>query len=99
MLNKRVLAPFLTATILSATPLVAHDWYPAECCSGQDCAPVTGVSFVSSSPNELPVMIVTTQYGTKPVPRSIAPRESPDERMHACIFQGQVICLFIPPTN
>jgi hypothetical protein len=20
--------------------LLAHDWYPAECCSGQDCHPV-----------------------------------------------------------
>jgi hypothetical protein len=99
MLIKRVLAPLLTIILLSATPLAAHDWYPPECCSGQDCAPVSAVSFVASSPNELPVMVVTTEHGTKPVPRSLTPRESPDGRMHACIYQGNVICLFMPPTN
>jgi hypothetical protein len=44
-------------------------------------------------------MVVTTEHGTKPVPRTLTPRESPDGRMHACIYQGNVICLFMPPTN
>ena len=99
MLFRCLLAPLLSTTLLLVTPSAAHDWYPPECCSGQDCAPVTAVSFVASSPNELPVMVVTTEYGTKPVPRTLTPRESPDGRMHACIYQGNLICLFLPPTN
>jgi hypothetical protein len=60
---------------------------------------VTQVSFVASSPDEPPVMVVTTVNGTKPVPRNLIPRESLDGRMHACIYQDNVICLFMPPTN
>jgi hypothetical protein len=99
MLMKWLFAPLLLAILLVAPPTAAHDWYPPECCSGQDCAPVTAISFVASSPDELPVMVVTTEHGTKPVPAHLIPRESKDGRMHACIYQGMLICLFMPPTN
>jgi len=94
---RRFLALLPVATVFSIIPLKAHDWYPIECCSGQDCAPVTAVSFVAAQPDEPPVMVVTTMFGTKPVPKNLVPKESPDSRMHACIYQGHLICLFLPP--
>lgn len=97
MLIRRFFALLLSAMLL-ATPIASHEWYPLECCSGQDCAPVTAVSFVAADPGEPPVMVVTTEHGTKPVPKNLTPRESRDGRMHACIYQGSLICLFLPPT-
>jgi hypothetical protein len=42
-------------------------------------------------------MMVTTSLGTKPVTESTRIRESRDGRMHACIFMGKLICLYLPP--
>ncbi len=91
----------------------AHDWYPLECCSGMDCAPVdraesamppmrAGEAGVSSliplAPDPRPpALIVTTRHGTASVPPDMARRPSRDGRMHACIRAGRVICIFVPP--
>src|SRR5215472_18848301 len=31
----------LLLAALLATPALAHDWYPRECCGGVDCGPAT----------------------------------------------------------
>lgn len=77
----------------------SHSWYDADCCSDRDCEPVSAVSFVASQPNSVPVMVVTTSFGTKPVTADTKIRESKDGRMHACIYQEKLICLYLPPTN
>ena len=88
----------LAALLMVATPAAAHDWYPIECCSSMDCAPVEKVEILSppamasmfSAPAQpapaMPgAMIVTTKHGSVVVPASAQRRESRDHRMHACM--------------
>jgi hypothetical protein len=105
---------WLLATLLAAaTPAAAHDWYPMECCSGLDCAPVEKVeivqppavaSFLPNPANASTVggMLVTTKHGSVLVPANFPRRESKDHRMHACMRASQggamrLICIFMPP--
>jgi hypothetical protein len=88
----------LLAAALSS-PASAHSWYDPDCCSNQDCEPVSAVSFVASDPGTTPVMVVTTSLGTKPLTPATRVRESKDSRMHACIYQGRLLCLYMPPGN
>jgi hypothetical protein len=101
------------ATLVAARPAVAHDWYPMECCSGLDCAPVEKVemlngpsiaSMLSSPAHAAPLggMLVTTTHGSVVVPANFPRRESKDHRMHACMRPSptggmQLICIFFPP--
>jgi hypothetical protein len=110
MSRKWLLAALLVA---AATPAAAHDWYPIECCSGMDCAPVEKVEIlpgpamanVLSTPAQagpLDAMLVTTKHGSVVVPANFPRRESKDHRMHACMRPGQngtmrLICIFLPP--
>lgn len=82
-----------------AQPAASHSWYDPDCCSDRDCEAVSTVSYVASDPGSVPVMVVTTSFGTKPVTSKTKIRESKDSRMHACIFQGALICLYMPPGN
>lgn len=36
-MNRAIIA---AALLLVATPALPHEWYPYECCSDQDCAPL-----------------------------------------------------------
>jgi hypothetical protein len=45
------------------------------------------------------VMVVTTSLGTKPLTSTTKIRQSKDSRMHACIYQGRLLCLYMPPGN
>ena len=74
-----------------------HSWYDPDCCGGNDCEPVQAVAYVAADVGKVPVMVVTTSLGTKPVTGETRIRESRDGRMHACIFQGRLICLYLPP--
>jgi hypothetical protein len=101
----------LAGLLLTATAAAAHDWYPIECCSGMDCAPVEKVEIISlqsagimgSAP--LPgSMLITTKHGTVIVPANFPRRESKDNQMHACIRPStggtpRLICLFLPPST
>ena len=89
----------LLSAILLAGPALTHSWYDPDCCSDRDCEPVSAVAFVASTPGSVPVMVVTTSFGTKPVTSRTKIRESKDSRMHACIYQGELICLYMPPSN
>lgn len=103
------LAMFSGAMIVKTTASKAHDFYPIECCSGIDCAPVEKVEIVANSaiasmlvpPANASVpstMVVTTKHGTAAVPQNIKHRESKDGRVHACIRSGKLICIFLPPS-
>lgn len=94
-----VLATLVLAVVVLTGSAGAHSWYDPDCCSGQDCEPVSAVSFVASDPQSAPVMIVTTSLGTKPVTSSTRVRKSQDSRMHACIYRGELLCLYLPPDN
>lgn len=77
----------------------SHEWYDNFCCSGHDCEPVQNVTYVASEPKSLPLMMVTTSLGTKPVTSQTRILDSKDSRMHGCIFQDRLICIYMPPGN
>jgi hypothetical protein len=86
--------------------VMAHDWYPTECCSGIDCAPVMSTSYVASAILDghdrgrlpMPRMVVTTSRGTFVLPDDMPRRVSKDNRMHVCSSNtGRVLCIFEPP--
>ena len=83
---------------LSILPAVAHDWYPRECCSAQDCALVERAE---SLPNGS--LRLTSRVGTTVVPASFPRQPSPDGQMHICMVRYshlddmRPVCLFVPP--
>jgi hypothetical protein len=89
----------LVVAIALAGPASSHSWYDADCCSDRDCEAVSAVSFVAGEPNSVPVMVVTTSFGTKPLTSMTKIRDSKDSKMHACIYQERLICLYMPPGN
>jgi hypothetical protein len=91
------LVSFLTAILLLGAPARAHSWYPKECCTGKDCAPVEKVTWLVPTGGGLPQLVVTSPLGTAVVPHDLPARESKDGRMHVCIQDVWVVCLFIPP--
>ncbi len=89
-----------TALVVLTTivaPASAHEWYPIECCSGYDCAPVDNAKLDDGSD-----LVVTSKHGTGIVPAAMPRRESKDNRMHVCMRPSadgrmRVICVFLPP--
>lgn len=70
-----------------------HEWYPAYCCSGQDCYEITqeDVEFIGQGY----FIKATGEY----FPRDTVP-ESPDGKFHRCSLggrrEGRTLCLFAP---
>jgi hypothetical protein len=62
------LVAVMCLAMVAAVQVKAHSWYPHECCSQYDCAPVLEVTWVASDPDKLPVMVVRTQVGTAAAP-------------------------------
>ncbi len=79
----------------------AHDWYPAECCSGSDC--IRAGAIVADGPGKMTVLVGDLRIG---IPVALKARRSPDTAIHVCYqsfpgeFDGQPIfvpsCLFLP---
>jgi hypothetical protein len=91
----------MTAMALAISKdLHAHDWYPHECCHGDDCAPVDNVAKLAGKENE-PQLVVTSKHGTAVLPTTLPWRKSHDHRMHVCmrpsLYGGMgVTCIFMP---
>ncbi|MFG1179921.1 hypothetical protein [Xanthobacter versatilis] len=87
------LALSLCALALLPSLARAHEWYPAYCCSGQDCYEIgpEDVEFVGQGY----FIKATGEY----YPRDAVP-ESPDGKFHRCSIQGKrearTLCLFAP---
>ena len=67
----------------------AHSWYPIECCSGNDCDVVLNMG-------KAPNVMVTTKHGTALLTEETKRHESKDEKVHACIRGGKLVCIFFP---
>ena len=88
-------------TIGMQSPVAAHSWYPTECCSAFDCMPADEI--VTASDGAKMVRVRDQQI---PIPIGLAPRASPDGRIHICFrsFPGDLngvssflpLCLFLP---
>ena len=86
-----------------APPVRAHSWYPHQCCSGMDCAPVLSEL---PAPDGRDGKYVTSMHGTVFVPRSFSRQASRDHQAHVCmrpdIWRRGVmllLCYFEPGTS
>lgn len=86
--------------LAAVTQVVAHGWYPHECCHDQDCSIVTELTMLPDGS-----MKVRTEVGFAVVPRGFDIRPSRDSEAHACLRQNGpdvehlgwvVVCLFLP---
>jgi hypothetical protein len=94
---RRLLLVTTLVSMLNAPTAQGHSWYDPDCCSGQDCDVVTDISFVTPDPKSVPIMVVANRFGKQPVTSKTKIRESKDGRMHACIYEGELLCLYLPP--
>lgn len=82
--------PFLVATFI-----LAHSWYPPQCCGGQDCHPVQCKELIPQDNG-------TVKYKDKTF-RKDQVMGSPDGLCHVCIMGegveagGYPMCTFLPP--
>ena len=72
----------------------AHSWYPPECCHDRDCAPTTKMTRLPGGS-----YLYTTKFGEAEITPQTSIRESRDERVHACIREQKLVCIFFPPIN
>jgi hypothetical protein len=102
------LCKLLLVLMLVTSPAAAHDWYPPECCGGQDCAPVDKAEIIEDRISNDKIIVgglmVTTKHGSVLVPPNFRRRESKDHRMHACMTplgEGKMYlyCIFMPPST
>ena len=88
------------ALLVIATPALGHSWYPASCCSGDDCAPVDSMTLASPE-----YWSITSKHGTVLVSIDMPTRASQDGAAHVCISKNPVsgtlkpLCLFLPPNT
>ncbi|WP_134495985.1 hypothetical protein [Microvirga pakistanensis] len=83
----------LALLVIPSTPSLAHDWYPASCCSERDCRALVeamGETVLDAAGRfEL--------WDGRTVDREKA-RPSPDGRFHLCeTTAGRILCFFAPP--
>lgn len=87
-----VVAVGLMLSLMLAVAARAHSWYPAECCSGEDCTPV----------DKSRVKVVEGGYALDGVviPQAIV-RKSLDGEFHVCIPPTTRVmrCFFAPVPN
>jgi hypothetical protein len=88
----------LTALLVSWPHAQAHDWYPVECCSNQDCAPADTVVRRDDGS-----YVVTSRGMSAVIPADYSKwRRSPDGRIHVCIRKMRsgaeyLVCAFRGP--
>ena len=88
----------LAAAISGPSVLQAHSWYPAQCCTGQDCKKVDQLDY-------LPDGSILMHFGGQQVvvPRGFSMQPSQDLEAHVCVFRGSngrwmPRCVFLPGT-
>jgi hypothetical protein len=94
-----ILAPFMFVIAVSQPSLLlAHSWYPPQCCTGQDCKKVDGME-------HLPDGSLLMHFGGQQVivPRGFSMQPSQDMDAHVCVFRGVTgrwlpRCVFLPTT-
>ncbi|MBJ6128316.1 hypothetical protein [Microvirga splendida] len=80
-------------TAFSAPPALAHDWYPAACCSQRDCRHLEE----ADGETVLEIPGGWQLWDGRIVPRGTA-KLSPDRLFHLCeLPDRRIICFFAPP--
>ena len=65
--------------------MLAHSWYPNECCHDMDCRPVPCAELVISGSSA-----AWRGHNWRTA------RASPDQACHVCVHNGTVTCVFVP---
>lgn len=79
--------------LVSVTPGFGHEWYPPNCCSGGDCAPIHDDRV---KPDNTGGYIVDNKFK---VARNEV-KDSQDGRYHACFPKpDELRCFFAPPSG
>lgn len=83
----------LALSVLLAAPAAAHDWYPLECCSGQDCHPIACDQLEEIDQGRIRDIGTGTIYSRDQI------RPSLDGQCHVCTAggfkRGAPICVFV----
>lgn len=81
--------------IAAAAVLLAHEWYPKDCCEDGHCKPVPCTEF-REDPTSPHLIFHGEHFAFK---RDI--RESPDDQCHACESPTaeRMYCIFMPKGN
>ena len=75
--------------LLFITPALAHDWFPPECCNGQDCKPVSCDELIDQDDGSV-------KWNNYTFP-SLRVHPSQDRHCYVCIYSvnGMPLCAFI----
>lgn len=76
-------------TVCVSTAANGHSWYDNECCHDRDCAEVVSMRQLPNNGVE-----VTTKLGTGVMIETTKMKKSLDEKDHACIIYGKIICFY-----
>ena len=85
----------VAGTVMTAMPLTAgaHDWYPKDCCGGNDCAPAESVLRRKDGGYEVLArgvsVLIPPEYNEWKL--------SPDGRIHVCVREHLLACAFRGP--
>ena len=96
---------FLVAVLVAyCTPtyVLAHSWYPVECCSGYDCDVAD-----QATVNEFGDLVVTDGKRHLVIPDTVPRHRSPDTHVHLCYNRDEVrygqpleiYCIFLPSSG
>jgi hypothetical protein len=89
---------FLAGLLAWLSTAGGHDWYPRECCSGDDCAPADNVVVRADGS-----YLVTSRGMSVVIPADYNRwRRSPDGQVHVCIRKLRsgseyLVCAFRGP--
>ncbi len=90
------LALAVAAVVVGTGHSVAHSWYPARCCGGQDCMQVDSIEVLDDGDMLFRAgsisVVVAAEFQRLP---------SPDNHTHVCVYQvgsGEYRprCVFVP---
>jgi len=92
MLNILIIASVfaITAPYLLG-PAKAHEWYPADCCYGGDCAPVDYVTRIVPAGGGEQRLVLTSKHGTAVLPPDFLSHTGIERLSHACLYATQPI--------
>lgn len=78
---------YILIFLLSTSSVLAHSWYPTECCSDKDCKPIPCESIGEDAKGNLTYNGFTFTKDKE--------HPSKDSSCHVCIFNGNApICIF-----
>lgn len=95
MKRRVIIGAVLTIACIAWTPSAgAHEWYPPECCSGYDCAPISEMERLPDGS----LLVSNTNGDSTVFPAGFQVRIPEDDGRHACIapYTKRPICLFLP---